>query len=112
MKLGNVFEDCSPPSAGERFDVLLKHKNLVVERIVSSANLTPNKHVQSQDEWVLLVRGEAEIEVAGEAVVLRSGDYLFLPSGTVHTVKSASEGAMWLAVHLNRLQRERHSLER
>jgi len=101
MKLGNVFEDCSPPGVGERLDVLLTHKNLVVERIVSSANISPNKYVQAQDEWVVLVRGEAELEVAGEAVVMQCGDHLFLPSGTPHIVKSASEGAMWLAVHLH-----------
>ena len=101
MNLGNVFEDCSPPSAGERCDVLLTHKNLVVERIVSSANITPKEYVQSQDEWVVLVRGEAEIELGGETLVLKCGDHLFLPSGTVHTVKSASEGTMWLAVHLH-----------
>ena len=102
MSLRNVFEDCSPPGGGgERSDVLLAHKNLVVERIVSSANISPNRYVQPQDEWVILVRGEAELEVAGEVVVLKCGDHLFLPSGTVHIVKSASEGAMWLAVHLH-----------
>ena len=97
----NLFQDCSPPVAGERLDVLLTHRNLVVERIVSSANLPPTRYVQSQDEWVVLVRGEAEIEVAGEAVALKCGDHVFLPSGTEHTVKSASEGAIWLAVHLH-----------
>jgi cupin 2 domain-containing protein len=101
MKSGNLFEDCSPPGDGERLDVLLAHRNLVVERIVSSANITPKTYVQSQDEWVVLVRGEAEIEVAGEAVALKCGDHLFLPSGTEHVVRSASEGAMWLAVHLH-----------
>lgn len=101
MNAANLFDDCSPDDAGERFDVLLRHENLVVERIVSSANMTPKKYVQSQDEWVLLIRGEAEIEVAGEPVVLKSGDHLFLPSGTAHTVRSASEGAVWLAVHLH-----------
>ena len=101
MSLRNVFADSSPPSAGERLDVLLTHKNLVVERIVSSANISPNRYVQSQDEWVVLVRGNAELEVAGKLVVLTCGDHLFLPSGTAHIVKSASEGAMWLAVHLH-----------
>jgi len=81
--------------------VLLEHRNLVVERIVSSAAITPNPSVQSQDEWVVLVRGEAEIEVAGEALALKSGDHLFLPSGTAHVVRSASAGALWLAVHLH-----------
>lgn len=101
MKPANLFEDCAPPRAGERFDVLLAHRNLVIERIVSSADLAPNRYVQSQDEWVVLLRGEAEIELAGETVVLKSGDHLFLPAGTAHTVKTVSEGAMWLAVHLH-----------
>ena len=101
MKPHNIFEDGSPPGAGERFDALLTHRDVIVERIVSSANMAPKEYVQSQDEWVLLVRGEAEMEVAGEAISLRAGDHLFLPSGTAHVVKSASEGAMWLAVHLH-----------
>src|SRR5437868_15204108 len=99
--MANLFADSSAPNFGERIEVLLEHNNLVVERIVSSANMTPKKFVQTQDEWVVLVRGEAEMEVAGEAVVLKAGDHLFLPSGTAHTVKSASEGALWLAVHLH-----------
>jgi len=98
--LGNLFADCAPPCSGERMEVLLTHRNLVVERIVSSANITPKEYVQSQDEWVVLLTGEASMEVAGEALALKAGDYLFLPSGTAHTVKSASEGALWLAVHL------------
>ena len=100
LRASNLFEDCSPPRQGERTDLLLAHRNLVVERIVSSANLTPKTYVQSQDEWVLLVSGEAKLDVAGQTVELKAGDYLFLPSGTAHTVKSASEGALWLAVHL------------
>ena len=101
MNAGNIFDDCLPPPAGERFDVLLSHRNLVVERIVSSANITPTKYVQAQDEWVILIRGEAEVEVAGAAVALTCGDHLFLPAGTVHVVRSASEGATWIAVHLH-----------
>ena len=97
----NLFADSAAPAAGERFDVLLKHRNLVVERIVSSANLTPTQYEQSHDEWVVLLRGEAELEVGGATVTLKSGDHLFLPAGTVHSVKRASEGALWLAVHLD-----------
>jgi cupin 2 domain-containing protein len=98
---GNLFTDCASPGAGERIDVLLAHRNLVVERIVSSANLIPKKYVQAQDEWVVLVTGEAKLDIAGETLDLKAGDYVFLPSGTPHTVKSASEGALWLAVHLH-----------
>jgi cupin 2 domain-containing protein len=101
MKVGNLFSDASAPPQGERFDSLLSHKNLVVERIVSSAAVVAQEYVQAQDEWVLLVRGEAQLRVAGEAVSLKSGDYLFLPNGVPHTVERTSPGALWLAVHLH-----------
>jgi cupin 2 domain-containing protein len=101
MQTGNLFTDAAPPQQGERFDTILSHKNLVVERIISSATITPQEYVQLQDEWVLLVQGEAVLQVAGESVSLKSGDYLFLPAGVPHTVQRTSEGTMWLAVHLH-----------
>ena len=107
MQQGNLFEDSTPPTGAERFDVLLKHRNLIVERIVSSATMTPQEYVQTQDEWVALLRGEAVLRVAGDAVPLKAGDHLFLPAGVPHTVEHVSEGAMWLAVHLYPEQTER-----
>ena len=101
MQTGNLFSEAEPPLNGERFETLLSHKNLVLERIVSSTLITPCEYVQSQDEWVVLIQGEAELQVAGESVVLTSGDYLFLPAGMSHTVKRVSQGAIWLAVHLH-----------
>lgn len=100
MQIANLFTDAAPPQKGERFDEILRHRNMVVERIVSSSSIIPQEYVQRQDEWVLLVQGEATLCVAGETVTLKSGDYLFLPAGVPHTVERASEGAMWLAVHL------------
>ena len=101
MRTGNLFSDAVPPLVGERFDTILSHRNLVIERIVSSAAIAPQEYVQSQDEWVLLVQGEAVLLLAGEPVTLQAGDHLFLPAGMAHTVVSASQGAMWLAVHLH-----------
>lgn len=101
MQTGNLFADAQPPAQGERFEALLSHKNLVIERIVSSADITPTQYVQTQDEWVAMIQGEATLEVAGTLVELRTGDYLFLPAGTPHTVRRVSEGALWLAVHLH-----------
>ncbi|MGH8082878.1 MAG: cupin domain-containing protein [Lysobacter sp.] len=100
MHIGNLLADAMPPAEGERFEPLLTHRNLTVERIVSSAAITPTEYVQPQDEWVALLQGEATLEVAGEPVELRSGDYLFVPANTPHTVRRVSEGAVWLAVHL------------
>ena len=101
MRPGNLFADAAPPAVGERFEALLALRNLVVERIVSSAAVTPSEYSQPQDEWVALLRGEATLEVAGEEVPLVAGDCLFLPAGTPHTVRRVSQGAIWLAVHLH-----------
>jgi cupin 2 domain-containing protein len=101
MRKGNLFADASPPLEGERFETLVRHRNLVVERIVSSEAIRPSEYVQAQDEWVVLLRGEAELRLADELVVLAPGDYLFLPAGTPHTVERVSTGALWLAVHLH-----------
>jgi cupin 2 domain-containing protein len=101
VTLGHLFSDCAPPREGERIEILLAHRNLVVERIVSSSKITAKTYVQPQDEWVVLMRGEAKLDVAGSAVELKAGDYLFLPAGTPHAVRSVSDGALWLAVHLH-----------
>lgn len=99
--IANLYADAVPPPGAERFDTLLAHRNLVVERIVSSARAVPGEYVQAQDEWVVLLHGEAVLEVAARVLTLSSGDHLFLPAGTPHTVRQVSEGAMWLAVHLH-----------
>lgn len=101
MAANNLFENADAPGLGERFDTLLKRRNLVVERIVSSGDIEPAESVQAQDEWVVLLEGRADMTVDGESVALAAGDWLFLPAGTPHTVENTSHGALWLAVHLH-----------
>lgn len=97
----NLFKAPDPPAQGERFDTLLTHRNLVIERIVSGADIQPVEYVQPQDEWVLLVQGAAVMDVAGTRTALGAGDYLFLPAGTPHRVESCEPGTLWLAIHLH-----------
>ena len=101
MQIGNLFADATPPPRGERFETLLSHRNLVVERIVSPASTTRAEYLQPQDEWVVLLKGEATMTVDGEAVELKAGNYVFLPARVPHTVERVSDGAVWLAVQLH-----------
>lgn len=101
MRAGNLFLDAEPPVRGETFETLLAHNNLVVERIVSSAENAPAEYVQRQDEWVVLIRGTAVLSMAGEAFTLAAGDYLFIPAGVSHRVEKTSNGALWLVLHLH-----------
>jgi len=98
---GNLFE-CTMPAEGERFDVLAKLGGTMIERIVSSTTPDPTPYDQTQDEWVLLVRGHAMLSVEGRHVELHTGDYVLLPAHTRHQVLSTSDGALWLAVHVVR----------
>jgi cupin 2 domain-containing protein len=100
MRVGNLFAGSEPPAEGERFEPIVTCRNLLIERIVSSAAAAPTEYVQPQDEWVALLRGEATLDVAGERVDLGPGDHVFLASGTPHTVVRTSGDALWLAVHL------------
>ena len=101
MNIGNLLEDSQAPAKGERFDTLLRQRNLHIERIVSSSRIESVDYVQEQDEWVLLVQGQARLDVNGTPHELAAGDYLFLPAGTPHRVEQTSEGALWLAIHLH-----------
>ncbi|SDF59656.1 cupin domain-containing protein [Phytopseudomonas seleniipraecipitans] len=101
MPVANLFHDSEPPAQGERFDTLLSHRNLQIERILSSSRIESVDYLQEQDEWVLLARGTASMTVAGKVLELVAGDHLFLPAGTPHRVEHTSEGALWLAIHLH-----------
>ena len=106
MNIGNLYDNAAPPATGERFETLLQHKNLVIEQICSSSKIPLSQYIQTQDEWVLLVQGAAEMEIDGKTESLKAGDYVFLPANMPHSVKTVSQGALWLAVHLHPEQGE------
>lgn len=86
---------------GEAFTELLQHGAVRIERIVSNGHVSPADfwYDQGENEWVLLIVGEAEIEFAdGERVRLHPGDTLNLPAHTRHRVTFTSRPAVWLAV--------------
>lgn len=97
----NLFTDATPPSTGERFETIASCRNVVIKRIVSSATPDSTEYVQAEDEWVVLLRGEATLEIEGRAVELREGNYVLLPARTPHVVRRTTAGAIWLAVHLH-----------
>jgi cupin 2 domain-containing protein len=101
-RVSNLFADLPSPVTGEVFDTLLQGRNLRIERIISSAEPEFVLYDQPQDEWVLLLSGQATLMVAEERVDLVAGDHLFIPAHTRHRVlaTSAEPRCIWLAVHL------------
>ncbi len=93
------------PSEAERLETLASGAGVRIEKILSSGHVTPpgEWYDQSDDEWVLLVEGEATIGFeSGMQCTLRGGEWVFLPAHVRHRVESTSvsPGCVWLAVHL------------
>ena len=99
-KANNLFENLPSLSTGEDFSVLLNHKNVVIERIVSSRQPDTKIYNQIQDEWFILLTGKATLKVNEDIVNLQSGDYLFLPAYTPHQVLQTTSNCVWLAIHI------------
>ncbi len=93
----------SSPLDGERFDDLLVRPGVRIERIESHGHTTPpdRPYVQDWDEWVLVLAGEAELDLDGPGLRrLGTGEALLIPAGTAHRVTYTADPTIWLAIHL------------
>ena len=94
------FYDCITPKSGETFTTLLEHKNIKINRIVSSNSIEPVEYLQDEDEWLVVIEGEATLQVKNEKKILSKGDTLFIPAKTPHQVLDTKENTVWLTVHI------------
>lgn len=103
---GNIHKNIPDASGGEVFQdiaVMASAEGARVERIVSDGQSSPPGfwYDQDWDEWVLVLTGGAELELAESGGVerLAPGDWLFLPAHCRHRVHGTQKGTVWLAVH-------------
>jgi cupin 2 domain-containing protein len=105
MNAVNVFDlSAAPPSDKETFERLAKGEGLVIERIVSSGQKTPEGewYDQERDEWVVLLQGQATLSFQdGTELNMCAGDSLFIPAHQRHRVEHTSKDppCIWIAVH-------------
>jgi cupin 2 domain-containing protein len=98
ININNLYEGDYPAENNEVFSILFQNRTLKIESIRSSLKTAGELYDQDQDEWVLLLKGEAQMEIIDEIRSIRAGDYLFLPKHTLHRVISTSDNALWLGV--------------
>jgi cupin 2 domain-containing protein len=99
----NIYADPGGESTGERFSPLWENSAIKIERIVSHSHQSPAGfwYEQGEDEWVIVLRGSAALELAnGEIVELNEGDYVAIRRHVKHRVAHTSEQTIWLAVHV------------
>lgn len=102
MKASSLFRDIPQSLPQESVNILAQSSNVKIERIVSRGHISPHNgwYEQSQDEFVLLVEGQAEITFESSVTRLEKGDYLTIPAGVKHKVSFTSTipDAIWLTV--------------
>jgi cupin 2 domain-containing protein len=104
----NLYELPEELPDDELFEPVAGGVGVLVERIVSTGQATPpGEWLEGErDEWVVLLRGEAELAFAdGSRAVLSAGDHLLIAAGVPHRVErtSADPPCIWIAVHAHGL---------
>ena len=95
----NLF-DYTTPQQGEVLNTLLEHKNIKIVRIISASNFESTLYCQAEDEWVVVLEGEARLRVGEEETILSRGDSLLIPAHTPHRIVEMQQGTLWLAIHI------------
>jgi len=101
----NMFAGVPGTLPEERFEELIRGGQFRLERIISIGHVTPagQWYDQDDDEWVLVLRGAAQLQFDGEPepLPLRPGDFVLIPARCRHRVEwtDPSERTIWLALH-------------
>ncbi len=102
--LGSVFGNSGTLSEGELVEILASSRDVTVQKIRSPRSNIPSKlYDQEENEFVIIVRGCAELEVwssdyGNKRVVMRKGDYFNIPAHLKHRVAKTRRDTTWLAV--------------
>jgi len=96
----NLYDYGHPAPGEEHFTELFKDKRLIINRIVSNTLEKGGWYEQDEDEWLVLLEGEALLIVDGKEVSLKRGDTLFIPAFQLHRIIWTSSDALWLTVHI------------
>ena len=98
----NIFPATTGPASSEEFLTLLENGQIKIERILSHGQASAKDfwYDQPNDEWVLLLQGEAVLEFEGVGMTaLVTGSYLHMQRHLRHRVEATSQDAVWLAIH-------------
>ncbi|MFZ4596641.1 MAG: cupin domain-containing protein [Verrucomicrobiaceae bacterium] len=99
----HFFSSSEPDTSQETFLTLHQDARVKIEHIASHGQASPEGfwYDQPDDEWVMLVQGEASLVFDdGRTVALQAGDHLLVPKHQRHRVERTSADALWLAVHI------------
>ncbi|TLT05136.1 cupin domain-containing protein [Aliarcobacter cibarius] len=102
LKKYNIFDKVIIDKNEENFFQIFKNESIRVERIVSNGQKSPEDfwYEQVENEYILLLSGNAILEFEDFEVELKKGDCLNIEAMQKHRVKftSLDEPTIWFAV--------------
>jgi len=101
--MANIFNLPTQLLREELFESLFNNEKILIERVVSTGQITPENewYDQERDEWLILLQGDAELSYEDASrIKLRRGDYLFIPAHQKHRVEytSSEPPCIWLTI--------------
>jgi len=102
IRAASIYHGIPTSLPSELCQTLLEKPILRIERIVSRGH-SSDWYDQDNDEWVMLLQGEARLTFAdGGELRLTAGDYLLIPAHCKHRVDwtAPDRDSIWLAIHI------------
>lgn len=98
----SFYNDIPRLSENEIFFKILSNEKVRIEKIVSNGQKSAENfwYDQSENEFVMVLKGHAFLEFEDEVMELNPGDAVNIPARKKHRVKytSTAEPTVWLAV--------------
>ncbi len=97
--MNNIFKNLPDNLTEEVLENLASSSQVKIERIISKGHSSPSFgwYDQDQNEWVIVLKGQAEITFENDSTVLLSaGDYVNIKAHQKHKVKGADENSLVL----------------
>jgi quercetin dioxygenase-like cupin family protein len=75
----------------QRHDLSIPGREVFQARVEFAPGASFPRHTHPGEEIIYVLEGTLEYEVAGKPVVLKAGDVLFVPTGTVHAARNVGQ---------------------
>ena len=100
MEVKNIFSNIPKFLQNELIEQLAIAKNCKIERIISPKLSAPKEewYDQDKDEFVLVLKGSAELRFEKSLVRMKEGDYIIIPAHAKHRVEKTDKETIWLTV--------------
>jgi cupin 2 domain-containing protein len=103
IRVENLFANPPELSRSEQALSLFENPSVKIQRIVSQSYSSPPGfwYDQDEDEWVIVLRGDATLEFERQEFVrMKEGDYVTIPRHVKHRVHQTGPETIWLAVRI------------